>query len=52
MRYGTIECACGCTLYFETEAREISCLQCGEKFDISDRPIKVPESLHEVIEGD
>lgn len=52
MRFGTVNCTCGTTFYFETESKEIRCIQCGERIDVSDRPAKAPEPVEEETEGD
>jgi len=40
MRYGTINCDCGRSLYFETLRLEVRCIQCNKKHDVSSYPIK------------
>ena len=52
MRYGTVNCTCGTTFYFETESNEIRCVQCGERNDVSGYPVKALKPVKEETEGD
>jgi hypothetical protein len=40
MRHGSINCDCGSLFYFETNASQIKCINCGKAYETKNYPVK------------
>lgn len=47
VRYGTINCDCGQSFYFETVRKKVSCIKCDKEHDASTFPVKEEPPVEE-----